>query len=518
MDLVDYFRLLRGRYNHHDSATYFLDKTLVWSTPQQRLSKPRTNLWESPQGHARGQSLSPSLAFSAGDLVRPRAISCALGFRARSRAGHFLDLSLWPKVIKLLIMNVNISVIVVFPDEISILASDIAGRPAGDYLLESLNEWDEVDVKVAIDGNNRPHVLFEKFPNISECRLTELHIAQSVNKGFLIIDARAWFSHATFADIFSRVRRATNNFRIVESSKGIFAAHREAMVLAVYLQPEQVHQYLFVREHTTDGQGLEKIFNSGALTDASLVTCSPLDDSHAALLLVSYVDLAELERLLLLDRAIAAMKQGVHIHDPSRVYIRGYLVCGAGVVIEPNVIIEGQVVLGAGVKIGANSILKNCRIGDNTNINPFSLVEQSSIGSGSFVGPYGRIRPGSVIGDNVQIGNYVEIKNSQVGDGCRINHHTFIGDAILAHLVTIGAGTITCNHDGIGTNQTVIERGAYIGSGCNLVAPLRVGEDAVVGAGSTITHDVPAAKLTLARQPQTTIENWQGRKYRQEKK
>ena len=124
----------------------------------------------------------------------------------------------------------------------------------------------------------------------------------------------------------------------------------------------------------------------------------------------------------------------------------------------------------------------------------------------------------SVIGDGVQIGNYVEIKNSQVGAGSRINHHTFIGDAVLADQVTIGAGTITCNHDGIGINQTIIERGAYIGSGCNLVAPLRIGQGATVGAGSTITRDVPAAKLTLARSPQTTIESWRGPKTRREKR
>jgi bifunctional UDP-N-acetylglucosamine pyrophosphorylase/glucosamine-1-phosphate N-acetyltransferase len=169
------------------------------------------------------------------------------------------------------------------------------------------------------------------------------------------------------------------------------------------------------------------------------------------------------------------------------------------------------------VKIGAHSILRNCRIGDKTSINPFSLVEQSHVGSNSFVGPYGRIRPGSVVGDNVQIGNYVEIKNSRVGDGSRINHHTFIGDATLDQNVTIGAGTITCNHDGFGAQQTIIERGAYIGSGCNLVAPLHIGENAIVGAGSTIASDVPAAKLTLARPRQTTIEDWQGPKTRRQR-
>jgi bifunctional UDP-N-acetylglucosamine pyrophosphorylase/glucosamine-1-phosphate N-acetyltransferase len=222
------------------------------------------------------------------------------------------------------------------------------------------------------------------------------------------------------------------------------------------------------------------------------------------------VDLAELERRLLLIRAVTAMKQGVLIRDPATTYIRGDLKCAPGVEIDINVIIEGSVVLGRDVTVGANSILRNCQIGDKTSINPFSLVEQSSVGNGSFIGPYGRIRPGSVIGNNVQIGNYVEIKNSRIGDDSRINHHTFIGDATLAQKVTIGAGTITCNHDGTGTNETIIERGAYIGSGCNLVAPLHIGQEAVVGAGSTIARDVPAAKLTLARERQITIDSWVG--------
>lgn len=409
-------------------------------------------------------------------------------------------------------------VVLVFPTTIDILESELLGRLAGDFLLSSLNELDVADVRVAVTGNPFVRSLLEKFSNISDCRLAELRRAMPGAEGLLIIDARSWFSSAALASIFFQVRGATNSLRIVESSTDIFASHREAMTLAVYLAPKMMCRDLFVCEHTSDGGGLERILNSDAIALASVVTCSQLSVPHTALMLVSHVDLAQLERHLLLDRTVDAMKQGVRIHDPNSFYIRGTLVCGSGVTVDPNVIVEGKVVLGAGVKIGANSILRNCQIGANTSINPFSLVDQSSIGSGSFIGPYGRIRPGSVIGDNVQIGNYVEIKNSRIGDGSRINHHTFIGDASLAKQVTIGAGTITCNHDGIGTHQTVIECGAYVGSGCNLVAPLNIGENAVVGAGSTITRDVPAAKLTIARQQQTTIESWLGPKTRRSKK
>jgi bifunctional UDP-N-acetylglucosamine pyrophosphorylase/glucosamine-1-phosphate N-acetyltransferase len=208
------------------------------------------------------------------------------------------------------------------------------------------------------------------------------------------------------------------------------------------------------------------------------------------------------------------MEKGVRIRDPRQIWLRGELVAGLDVEIDINVIVEGKVVLGDGVTIGANCILKDSEIGPKTRINPFSLVERASIGADCIVGPYGRVRPASAIGDGVQIGNYVEIKSSEIGSRSRINHHAFIGDAAVAEDVTIGAGTITCNHDGVRVNRTIIERGAYIGSGCNLVAPLRIGERATVGAGSTITEDVPAATLTVARSKQMTIANWKGPKER----
>lgn len=414
-------------------------------------------------------------------------------------------------------MNVRIPVVLVFPEEINLLQSHIAGRPCVDYFLERLNACEEADVKVITESDSRSQSWLAKFQKISECGLTEFYVDIRADQGLLVIDARASLSDVALADILSRARGATNGFRIVESSASVVAGHREAMTLAVYVPQQHLRRDLFARAHTGHGQGLEQILGLHEVADAGLETRSAADEAHDAMLVVSHVDLAKLERQVLLGRAIEAMKQGIRLHDPATTYIRGNLVCGPGVEIDPNVIVEGDVILGEGVKIGAHSILRNCKIGDKTSINPFSLVEQSSVGSNSFVGPYGRIRPGSVIGDNVQIGNYVEIKNSRIGDGSRINHHTFIGDATLDQKVTIGAGTITCNHDGFGAQQTIIERGAYIGSGCNLVAPLHIGENAVVGAGSTIACEVPAAKLTLARPRQTTIENWQGPKTRRQK-
>ena len=210
----------------------------------------------------------------------------------------------------------------------------------------------------------------------------------------------------------------------------------------------------------------------------------------------------------------ALIRQGVRMLDPRTVYVRGDLVCGADVEIDINVIFEGSVTLEDGVQIGAHAILRDARVGRNTAIRPYTMIEGSVIGADAGIGPYARIRPGCTIGDRSSIGNYVEIKNSRIAAGARINHHSFVGDADLAENVTLGAGTITCNHDGTGSAPTVIERDAYVGSGCELVAPLRIGEAATIGAGSTITEDVPPAKLTLARARQTTIDGWKGPKGR----
>ena len=214
------------------------------------------------------------------------------------------------------------------------------------------------------------------------------------------------------------------------------------------------------------------------------------------------------EREVQLKKAYKLIAAGVVVRDPQRLDIRGTLVCGKGVEIDINVVFEGDVLLEDGVIIGANCILRNCKIGKDTQINPFSLVEEAIIGEKSFVGPYGRLRPGSRVGDNVQIGNFVEIKNANIASKCRINHHSFVGDADLAENVTIGAGTITCNHDGIRVNRTTIEDGAYIGSGCNLIAPLKINANSTIASGSTITEEVPGDTLTLARSRQVTIENW----------
>jgi len=202
------------------------------------------------------------------------------------------------------------------------------------------------------------------------------------------------------------------------------------------------------------------------------------------------------------------VREGVDIFDPQRIDIRGELICGKNVSIDINVIFDGNVKLGDNVSIGANSIIIDSVIGQDSTIKPFTIVEGASIGINSFIGPYGRIREGTIISNFVQIGNFVEIKNTTIMNKCRINHLSFIGDSNLAENVTIGAGTITCNHNGVDSKQTTIKTNAYIGSGSNLIAPLTIGVGATIGAGSTINQDVPDGKLVIARAKQTEVKNW----------
>lgn len=219
-----------------------------------------------------------------------------------------------------------------------------------------------------------------------------------------------------------------------------------------------------------------------------------------------------INKKIALEKVFLLVQSGAYVQNPELLHIRGTVRCGKNVKFDLNVIVEGDVSLGDDVTVGAHCILRDCSIGKGTVVHPFSLIESAVIGEDCFIGPYGRIRPGALVGDSVSIGNFVEIKNSNIADKCRINHLAFVGDSDLSERVTIGAGTITCNHDGIGVNRTIIEEGAYIGSGCNIVAPLKINANATVASGSTITDDVAANTLAVARSRQVKIENWNGPK------
>ncbi|MGD8912950.1 MAG: bifunctional UDP-N-acetylglucosamine diphosphorylase/glucosamine-1-phosphate N-acetyltransferase GlmU [Candidatus Thiodiazotropha sp.] len=219
--------------------------------------------------------------------------------------------------------------------------------------------------------------------------------------------------------------------------------------------------------------------------------------------------LAYLERYYQRQLAEGLMQNGATLADPSRIDIRGRLATGRDVFLDCNVIIEGYVTLADGVRIGPNVVLKNCSIGEGTEIFANSVLESAEIGSECRIGPFARIRPESRLADQVHIGNFVEIKKSQVAFGSKINHLSYVGDSEVGAQVNIGAGTITCNYDGANKHKTIIGDRAFIGSDTQLIAPVVVGEGATIGAGSTISKDAPSDKLTLTRAKQVSIDGWQ---------
>jgi bifunctional UDP-N-acetylglucosamine pyrophosphorylase / glucosamine-1-phosphate N-acetyltransferase len=226
----------------------------------------------------------------------------------------------------------------------------------------------------------------------------------------------------------------------------------------------------------------------------------------------SPVQLAELERSYQHRQALALMEAGVRLADPARLDVRGRLECGMDVEIDVNCIFEGDVTLGDGVRIGANCVLAHCTVAADAVIHPFTHIDGGaqgvSVGEGALIGPFARLRPGAQLGAQVHIGNFVEVKNSTLADGAKANHLAYLGDATVGERVNFGAGSITANYDGSNKHRTVIEADVHVGSNCVLVAPVTLGAGATVGGGSTITKDVPAGALSVARGKQTNLANW----------
>lgn len=220
------------------------------------------------------------------------------------------------------------------------------------------------------------------------------------------------------------------------------------------------------------------------------------------------VQLAQLEGALRAQLARELMIDGVTLADPARIDIRGKVTVGRDVFIDVNAVFVGNVELGDRVRIGPNCYLKDCRVEADTEIHPNCVVDRASIGPRNVIGPFARIRPESVLHGDVHIGNFVEVKKSEIGAGSKANHLTYLGDASVGRNVNVGAGTVTVNYDGVNKHRTEIGDNAFVGSGSMLIAPLKIGANANTGAGSTITKDAPEGKLTLARARQVTIEGW----------
>lgn len=220
------------------------------------------------------------------------------------------------------------------------------------------------------------------------------------------------------------------------------------------------------------------------------------------------LQLARLERAYQARIADELMLQGVALYDPSRIDVRGRLRCGHDVEIDVGCVFKGDVELGEGVRIGAHCVIRDSRIGAETVIEPHSVIDSTVVAGHSHIGPFARLRPGTRLAAGVKIGNFVETKNAELGEGSKINHLSYVGDARLGRDVNVGAGTITCNYDGANKHVTEIGDGAFIGSNTALVAPVSVGSGATIGAGSTISRDVPDGALGVSRARQLNKPDW----------
>ena len=219
--------------------------------------------------------------------------------------------------------------------------------------------------------------------------------------------------------------------------------------------------------------------------------------------------LARLERAYQAEQADKLLKQGVMLRDPSRFDLRGELQCGMDVEIDTNVIIEGSVSIGDNVIIGTGCVLKDCEIDDNTVIRPYSVIEGATVGEDCTVGPFTRLRPGADMRNDSHVGNFVEVKNTRLGEGSKANHLTYLGDAEIGQRVNVGAGAITCNYDGANKFKTIIGDDVFVGSDSQLIAPVTIGNGATVGAGSTVTRDVSENELVISRAKERKIADWQ---------
>ncbi|WP_290867371.1 bifunctional UDP-N-acetylglucosamine diphosphorylase/glucosamine-1-phosphate N-acetyltransferase GlmU [Aquabacterium sp.] len=249
-----------------------------------------------------------------------------------------------------------------------------------------------------------------------------------------------------------------------------------------------------------------------AQADGVKVVAAQPKDEVEVLGVNSPAQLAELERRHQRAQANRLMEQGVRLADPARFDLRGSLQCGADVDIDVNCVFEGKVTLADGVQIGANCVIRNATIGAGTVIHPFTHIDGdtqgATVGAGALIGPFARLRPGAELGDEVHIGNFVEVKNSTLAKGAKANHLAYLGDATVGERVNYGAGSITANYDGANKHRTVIGNDVHVGSNCVLIAPIQLGDGATIGGGSTIAKDAPAGQLTVARAKQVSLAGW----------
>lgn len=306
------------------------------------------------------------------------------------------------------------------------------------------------------------------------------------------------------------MRNASHHItHIVEEKDASFAQKLQREInTGIYLLPtEKLKEWL----PTLENNNAQKEFYLTDIVKLAVAQSVPICDLQVAdekeiLGINDRKQLITAQREFLKRRALDLVEEGVEILDPARLDIRGEATIGTGTKIDINVVMEGKVIIGKNCHIAQNCYLRDCEIGDNVEILANSVIEESILRASSHVGPFARVRPGTEIAEEARVGNFVELKKTYLGKHSKANHLSYVGDSIIGEYVNIGAGTITCNYDGIKKSKTEIEDGAFIGSNSSLVAPVKIEKNAIIGAGSVITRNAPAGKLTLSRVKQTTIE------------
>lgn len=325
-----------------------------------------------------------------------------------------------------------------------------------------------------------------------------------------------------FAIITIRLKNPTGYGRIIRKQKKIVRIVEQKDASIIEQKIQEINTGIFVIPTTKLSKWLTMLTNnnaqgeyyltdiiSHAITDKTEIVSIQPSDITEMLGVNSKIQLAKLERLYQKRIALTLMQQGVTLLDPNRLDIRGFLQCKRDVTIDINCIFEGKVNIDSGAFIGANCIIRNTCIGKNVHVEPFSYIDGAHVGITAKIGPYARLRPGTKLNKNARIGNFVEIKNSRIGAHSKINHLAYIGDSIIGTSVNIGAGVITCNYNGHKKFRTIIDDNAFIGSDTQLIAPVHIGKNATIGAGTTLTKDAPENQLTLSRTKQLSFPKWE---------
>ena len=323
--------------------------------------------------------------------------------------------------------------------------------------------------------------------------LLTVHMADPTGYGRILRDAAGQVTR-----IVEEKDATPDERRVTEVNTGILAAPVERLR----------HWLANLKNDNAQGEYyLTDIIAMAVAEGIQVITTQP-DAFEETLGVNNKTQLAELERIHQRNIARGLTDAGVTVIDPARLDVRGQLICGRDVEIDINCVFEGRVELGDGVRIGPNCVIRNATLGAGTRVAAFSQIEDTVMGEACVIGPYARTRPGTVLGTDVHLGNFVEVKNSNISDHSKANHLAYVGDADIGKRVNVGAGTITCNYDGANKFRTIIEDDVFIGSDTQLVAPVRVGRGATLGAGTTLSKDAPPEQLTVSRAKQVSVEGW----------